>query len=840
MGTLLRSEEMNLVQLFIQPEAAYHIVAELGEMGCVQFKDLNEDVNLFQREYSMQVKTANELERQLKYIEAEIKKEDIPIPDITSIPKAPNYSDIVNLEVYLDKTEREIREMSESEMVLRQEYYQGIQQKHVLEKAQIFLNQQEEAVNSDDAPDHIRNSSQLGYVAGVINKEKLFSFERMLWRIGRGNIFIRNADIEEPIEDPTSRSTSRKTSFIAFFQGENLANKINKICVGFHVTIVNVPVEWSSREERIKRLTKDIGDVKDLLDRSIDHKRKQLLSVVKEIQNWSIMVRKIKAIYTTMNLFSHDVSRKCLIAEGWIPTSDLYYISTALKDGSVACGSSVQSFFNILTTTQTPPTYNRANKFTQGFQNLIEAYAFSSYRELNPALYTIVTFPFLFAIMFGDLGHGFIMLSFGLWMVLSEKKIMEQKNKNEIFSIFFGGRYIIVLMGIFSIYTGFIYNDLFSKSINIFGSKWKIANLTDLELTFNFSSNEENEASLKYTLKPLSSYEGTPYIAGVDPVWQDAENKIIFLNSFKMKLSILFGVVHMIFGLSLSVVNFLHFRKPVHIVLDFLPKLLFFGFLFVYLLIMMIMKWANYSAMNDDNIDTPYGSGCAPSVLIFFIGMILFKASEHVDGCNPYMFEGQEVLQHVFVVLAVLCIPWMLLGVPLYEMTVRKKKNVAVYQNDNVENYVPLEIIPESSVLNTHKEEEEEEEPMSELVVHAAIHTIEFTLSTVSHTASYLRLWALSLAHAQLSEVLWQMVFKKALVINQLYVGGVFIYIIFFAWSSITVGILVLMEGLSAFLHTLRLHWVEFMTKFFEGQGYGFEPFSFKRLLDDNVEGENE
>jgi V-type H+-transporting ATPase subunit a len=179
-------------------------------------------------------------------------------------------------------------------------------------------------------------------------------------------------------------------------------------------------------------------------------------------------------------------------------------------------GSNVQSILNRMETKEQPPTHHRLNKFTSGFQNIVDAYGIASYREFNPAPFTVITFPFLFAVMFGDTGHGLIMFLFALFMVVFENKLKGKGKDNEVWQIFFGGRYIILLMAIFSLYTGIIYNDVFSKSINIFGSSWRVGVTTDFdfEKITVMDLNPDPKAVAPY----VKMYTGTPYPFGLDPV----------------------------------------------------------------------------------------------------------------------------------------------------------------------------------------------------------------------------------------------------------------------------------------------------------------------------------
>jgi len=81
-------------------------------------------------------------------------------------------------------------------------------------------------------------------------------------------------------------------------------------------------------------------------------------------------------------------------------------------------------------------------------------------------------FPFKFGVMFGDIGHGGLLLIMGIYLVLGNKRILADKNP---FMVLSEARFLILLMGWFAFFSGWMYNDFFSMPINLFGTCWEEA-----------------------------------------------------------------------------------------------------------------------------------------------------------------------------------------------------------------------------------------------------------------------------------------------------------------------------------------------------------------------------
>jgi len=174
------------------------------------------------------------------------------------------------------------------------------------------------------------------FVSGVVTRGDNFqSFERVLFRATRGNLFMRFSEIEEPIKDPKTGELLKKLVFIIFFQGERLATKIKRICESFGANLYPCPETANERKDLLAQVNMRLDDLRVVISRTLEHRRQVLTSVGANVETWLVKVRKEKAIYHTMNMFNYDLGRRCLIAEGWCPKTATEEIQLALRKARV-------------------------------------------------------------------------------------------------------------------------------------------------------------------------------------------------------------------------------------------------------------------------------------------------------------------------------------------------------------------------------------------------------------------------------------------------------------------------------------------------------------------------
>ncbi|XP_042167720.1 V-type proton ATPase 116 kDa subunit a3 [Oncorhynchus tshawytscha] len=411
MGAFFRSEEVCLVQLFLQSGSAYNCVSELGELGLVEFRD---------RKFVNEVRRCEEMEKSFTYLEQEIGRSLFPplagpLPTPSPVPSAPQPRELMAIEEESERLARELREVSRNRDSLMNQLIQLSQYRGVLIQTQSLTVSQAPPPSSLETAALLDNRQdiRLSFVSGVVHPWKVPSFERLLWRARRGYIIVDFREMDERLESPETGEMVQWTVFLISFWGEQIGQKVKKICDCFHTHTFDYPEGTTEREKILHGLQGRIVDIKTVLSQTEHYLQQLLCRSVALLPQWKVRVQKCKAVQAVLNLCSPSVTDKI--------------------EGTRKNNSGVDSFYNRLPDPSTPPpTLFHTNSFTAGFQSIVDAYGVARYREVNPAVYTIITFPFLFAVMFGDVGHGLLMTMAALWMVLQERDLKLRTNDNGV------------------------------------------------------------------------------------------------------------------------------------------------------------------------------------------------------------------------------------------------------------------------------------------------------------------------------------------------------------------------------------------------------------------------
>lgn len=140
---------------------------------------------------------------------------------------------------------------------------------------------------------------------------------------------------------------------------------------------------------------------------------------------------------------------------------------------------------------------------------------------------------------------------------------------------------------------------------------------------------------------------------GVDYYWYQGKNELTYMNSLKMKLSVIMGIAQMSLGIFLKASNAIFFKEKLDFYFEFIPQIILLWSIFGYMVILIIVKWL-----------TVYpDTSTAPAIIAYMIEMFLNFGS--ISGDALIHSHGLNEALHIFLLLtAFLCVPTMLLVKP--------------------------------------------------------------------------------------------------------------------------------------------------------------------------------
>jgi len=392
---------------------------------------------------------------------------------------------------------------------------------------------------------------------------------------------------------------------------------------------------------KIDEINAKINDTRNVMGTTHDEIRNYLMKINKMenmstsvIQLYKWFVIKERALYENLNKLK--IGTRLLVGLFWCPASQTRRVSDEIQKIKQDRNISGPQMWKREGHGITPPSYFMTNEFTEVFQLIVDTYGVPDYKEVNPAMFAIVTFPFLFGVMYGDMFHGFMLLCFGGFLTFFNESL-----KHTAIGVLSSARYMLLMMGVFAFFCGLCYNDFASIPV------W-------ISTCFERSSDELGETeNVEWTQK-----DDCVYSIGVDPIWFLANNELTFINNMKMKMSVIFGVAQMSLGIFMKAFNSVHFKRPLDFFFEFLPQITLLWALFGWMNVLIIVKWLTPWGQDGNNISE------APGIITIMIQMFLGFGEVDEEEYQAIIGSAstQQMASIILLIIALICMPLMLLG----------------------------------------------------------------------------------------------------------------------------------------------------------------------------------
>jgi V-type H+-transporting ATPase subunit a len=450
------------------------------------------------------------------------------------------------------------------------------------------------------------------HIYGVVPTTLRSLLERTVFRIARGNIYMTwkdntSSDIVSVTPDASTGAlaadiTVPPTLSFSFKlpPGSELYKRILRTCQTIGARVYDIPQ------------TTNPGDIETVLARVDEeagrqlHARMQTTAVLQQLfqvaatestsveaaeetgapqlllSEWQALVlqeRHITLALSQAERSTQGASTVCVL-RAWVPSHRMDCLEAGLaasvqgtdvlppllqvpNDGQIAEGAN-------------PPTRFDTTCFWLPFQMMVDTYGVPTYKEANPGLVAAVTFPFLFGVMFGDVFHGACLAiagAIGLTIFRGRYRAEHEDGVDETATpyahekvpaqakLHVGLWMMLLLMGLFAVYAGLIYNDCAALPLHMGVSPL------------------------------LDDKSHGPYSFGIDPGYYHTASELPVLNSFKMKMSVIIGVLHMTFGLGIGVSNHLYRGRTHMLWLESVPRITLLMATFGYMISIIVYKW---------------------------------------------------------------------------------------------------------------------------------------------------------------------------------------------------------------------------------------------------------